>query len=648
MRVFVFISCLLLQFGLKAQRFPFYEHHTWEKNPQLTNKVISSELYFYSKYLISTEYIYHNADAQYYKYETQHYKVKLSTNAAIEEFNKVYISKEDVLRIKRLDVRVIKEDNVVKLRPEVEEFYSEDEEEQYYYFPLSQIELGDEIEVIYTLQKLPDFDGDQFFFQSDIPIYNFDFYFIAPNDAYFQFLAHNGLREPNLVDTILQKHQWIIHMDSIPAHEPEYFSEYNNNSMKLDVSLRGFDSPTDKSYSPYDEFNVILNSVYNVEFTGKDAKYLRRLNEELGVLDERSTEQKVRIIENFIKTDLVVTSNIPDDWDMADMIKERKAGSVGCILMLMGLCQDAGIEYEYGFVSDRYDTYLSDEIESMYFLQNYFIYFPEIKMYMAPLDFTTRLGYLNADWIPNNGYFLKQKKYPEPTTDWEIRPIDGTTAMQNMDSVVIRINVNDQMLDGDLSIERHVNGYKAKKYKTYYYLYSDSKRKEKHDELLNFFQDNSKFTMTEIQNVEPEDAFVRPLIIKGELTELYRPFIEKAGDKTIFKLGNLFGEHVGVNELLKKKTDFIFANPLWRSWTIVVTFPSGVNISNFEDLFQTKDYCALDDIEMSFDMNLEGNVLTCNAKQIYESYRYSIDDKEEVFNAFRYYDELTKLNLIIE
>lgn len=638
----------MLSFKSNAQKFPFYENHAWEKSPILTTKNIESELYFYSKYLLSTEYIYHNADNQYYKYETQHYKVKLSTNAAIEEFNKVYISKEDVLRIKRLDVRVIKKNDVVKLRPQVEEFYSEDEEEQYYYFPVSQIELGDEIEVIYTLQKLPDFDGDQFFFQSDIPIYNFDFYFIAPNDAYFQFLAHNGLKEPELIDTILQKHQWTIHMDSIPAHEPEYFSEYNNNSKKLDVSLRGFDSPTDKSYSPYAEFNLILNSVYNVEFTGKDAKYLHKLNEELGVLSERDKVEKVRLIENFIKTDLVVTSNIPDDFTIADMIKENKAGSVGCILMIMGLCQDADIEYEYGFVSDRYDTFLSDEIESMYFLQNYFLYFPEIKMYMAPLDFTTRLGYLNADWVPNNGYFLKQKKYPEPTTDWEIRPIEGTTAQQNMDSVIIRIKVNDQMVEGDLSIERHLNGYKAGKYQTYYYLYSESKRKDKHDELLNFFKDNSRFTMTEIKNVGPNDAFVEPLIIKGKLKELYRPFIEKAGDKTIFKLGNLFGEHVGVNELEKKKTDFVFANPLQRSWTIIVTFPKGVNISNFESLFQTEDYCDLEDIKMSLSLNLEGNVLTCVAKQVYDSSRYSIDDKEEIFNAFRYYDELTKLNLIIE
>jgi Domain of Unknown Function with PDB structure (DUF3857) len=644
---FILTIFVLLSFNSQAQLFPFYKHHDWQKNPIQEKKVLENELYFFTKYLKCIEYIYDGSEGQYYKYETEHYKVKLSSDAAIEEFNKVYISMEDVVRISKLEARVIKENEVIKLKPKVEEFYSEDEDERYNYFPLSQLELGDEIEILYTVQKQPDFDGDQFFFQSDIPIYDFDFIFIAPNDAYFQFLAHNELDEPQLIDTILQKHQWTISMDSIPAYEPEYFSEYNNTAMKLDVSLRGFDSPTDKSYSPYAEFNELLNGVYNINFEGKDAKALFSLNEQLGVHQMRSKVDKVRRIEHFIKTEMVI-SNSSSEQTISEIVKNGRSTSIGSILLLMGLCQDADIEYQYGFVSDRYDTKLSDEIESMHFLQNYFIYFPELNDYLAPLDFTTRLGYLSSDWIPNNGYFLKMKKLPVPTTDWEIRAIESTTAIENRDSMIIRIKVNEDMMDGDVSVERHLWGYTAGKYQTYYYLYSDNRRKEKHDDLLNFFKDNSKFKMTNIENVDPEDAFVKPLIIKGRMTELYRPFIEKADSKTIIKLGNLFGQHVELRELEKKEKDFVFANPLMRSWTIIIDFPKGVNITNMESLFQTTDFSAHKDILMSASLNLEGNVLRIKTRQVYYSHRYSIEDKEEVFNAFRYYDQLNKMNLIIE
>ncbi|MCB9222698.1 MAG: DUF3857 domain-containing protein [Crocinitomicaceae bacterium] len=630
-----------------AQLYPYYKHHDWVETPVHSEREVNNELYFYTKYLLAVEYEYDLNAGQYYKYETQHYKVKLTTHAGIEEFNKIYISMDGVYRIKKLSTRVIKKDKVVKLTPKVEEFYSEDEEERYYYFPISGIELGDEIEVMYTLQKEPEFDGDQFFFQSDIPIYDFEFFFISPNDSYFQFLPHNGLAKPALIDTILQKHQWYIQLDSIPAEEPEYFSEYNNTIMKLDASLRGFDTPTDKSYSPYEEFNLLLNVVYNINFSGKDAKALRELNTALGIYNLRSKEDKVRVMEHFIKTDVLISSSVPDQ-SMADIVKNRKANSVGTILLFMGMCQQADIEYQYGFISDRYDTRLSSEIESMYFLQNYFLYFPEIDKYLAPLDFSTRLGYLKADWIPNNGYFLKQKQYPALTTDWEVRPVKGTTAQQNVDSIVIRVNVDENMEDGELTIERYIKGYKAGQYQTYYYLYSENRKKEKQNELLNFFQDASKFKMTDIENVEPEDAFVKPLIIKGKMTELYRPFIEKANDKTIFKLGNLFGEHVSVNDLTKKKNDFVFSNPMIRTYSVIVTFPKGVTITNKESVFQTEDYCALDGILMKATFEQEGNTIKFVSREEYQSYRYSIEDKEEVFNAFRYYDELTKINLIIK
>ena len=643
--LFILASCFAL--NASAQLYPFYKFHEWEKNPVQEQKVIANELYYYTKYLTSVEYIYDNYEGQYHKFETNHYRVKLSSDAAIEEFNKVYISMKDVLRIKKLSTRLIKPDKTVELKPVVEEFYSEDEDERYYYFPVPGIELGDELEVVYTVQKLPEFDGDQFMFQSDIPIFDFDFLFIAPNDAYFQFLAHNNLKNPQLIDTILQMHQWTIHMDSIPAYETEYFSEYNNTAMKLDVSLRGFDSPTDKSYSPYSEFNSLLNLVYNKVFTGKDAKALRNLNTEIGVHATRNKTEQVRRIEHYIKTEMLVSSSNPD-VSMAEIIKTKKSNTIGSILLFMGLFQDADIEYEYGFISDRYDSRLSDEIESMYFLQSYFIYLPEIKKYLAPLDFGSRLGYLKADWIPNNGYFLKQKLIPTPTTDWEVRPVAGTSARDNSDSIIIRINILPGMEECDVNVERHVTGYKAGEYQTYYYIYSDKKKKDKHDELLNFFKDNSKFKMTEIYNVDPEDAFVKPLIIKGKVTELHRPFLEKAGNKTIFKLGDLFGEHVAVSELEKKMTDFVFGNPLMRSYNVIVTFPNGVTIKNIESVFQTDDYVALDDILMSAKIKMEGNVLTVETRQEYHNYRYKIEDKNEVINAFRYYDLLTKMNLIIE
>src|SRR5690606_20869255 len=119
-------------------------------------------LYYYNKYLLSIEYEYDSNYGRHYKYKTHHYRIKLNSHVSIEQFNKVYIPMEDVVNLKELKARVIKPSGVVDLKPKVEEFYSSEESEQYYYFPVSGLELGDELEILYTLKMTPAADGDQF------------------------------------------------------------------------------------------------------------------------------------------------------------------------------------------------------------------------------------------------------------------------------------------------------------------------------------------------------------------------------------------------------------------------------------------------------------------------------------------------------
>jgi len=173
------ITLLVFGFTLiaSAQKFPFFDNYKWEKNPVQNNAQKSNSLYYYTKYTLAIEYEYDDYYGRYYKYKTENYRVKLNSHVAIEEFNKMYISMEDVVSLKTLKVRVIKPNEVVELKPEVEEFYSDDASEQYYYFPVQGIELGDEIEILYTLKMESAVDGDQFYFQGEMPIYNFDFYF---------------------------------------------------------------------------------------------------------------------------------------------------------------------------------------------------------------------------------------------------------------------------------------------------------------------------------------------------------------------------------------------------------------------------------------------------------------------------------------
>lgn len=588
------IAFLVFSFCVVAQKFPLYDNYKWEKAPVLDTKNIPGVLYYYTKYMLAVEYEMDPYYGRFFKYKTQHYRVKLNTHISIEHFNKVYISMEDVVDMTSLKARVIKPSGVVDLKPKVEEFYSDQESEQYYYFPVSGIELGDEIEILYTLKMESQVDGDQYYFQSEVPIFNFDFYFISPNDAFFDFLPHNGLPEPALVDTITHKNQWVSHLDTMPAFKYERFSEYNNVTMKLDVALRGFDSPSDDSYSPYDNFEVDLNSVYNVIYKGKDLKKIQELSATLGLSPRNKDEDNVRIIENYIKMNIDINSSVPLSTPMATVIETERSSSIGTILLFMALFKENDVEFEYGFISDRYETYFSDEIESMHFMQSYIFHFPGFDGYLAPLDFTSRLGFLDAAWVPNNALLFTMKSYPRPETKGKVKPVPGTTARQNVDSTIIRIFVKDDYLNLDIEVERHLSGYEAGEFQAYYYLYNDDRRKEEESILLDVLNDYSDFKTTSIQNVDPEDAYIVPLIIKGVVTELNIPLIEYAGDKMVFRLGLLYGEYTDLKEIYKKKTDFVFGNASSTSETVEIIFPAGTRITPAKEIPESDDLCPQD------------------------------------------------------
>lgn len=647
MRSFILIFLLISGVVSNAQQFPFYKNYSLEKSPKPIERTSNDLIYYYNKYLLTIEYEYDPYYQGFFKYHTEHYRVKLSTDAAIEEFNKVYIDMEDVNSIVKVEARVIKPKEVLDVDIKMEEYFNEDEDEKYKYFAVKGLERGDELEIFYVLKKSAQLNGDQFYFQGEVPVYNFDFRFIIPNDAYFNFLSHNGLPQPVRVDTILQRHQYDIHMDTIPAFKMEYFSEFTNVTMKLDASLKDVDGGFSSDYSPYKAFVDYANETYNVTYTGKNQKSLRGLNESLGVKSSNKQIDNVRLIENYMKN-VFLTGYGANGMTVAEMIKSGKGSVVGALKLFMGLFQEANIPFEYGLTSDRYDTFFNPDIESEYFLQKYFFYFPDIDAYLAPLDYRSRLGFMSYDWVPNYALFLKSKKGTRPKTEYKVKPVKATSCYDNVDSTIIVINVNPDFTDAKINIERHLSGYKGGEYQVYYYLYADAKRKSTHDKLLDVFKDNSSYKMTSIENVDPEDAFITPLIIKGEVTSLYVPLFEKAGNKIIFRLGEIFGEYTDPKEVEKKKTDFVFANPFSRSIEIIVNFPKAVKISNLDKIPHTDKLTALEDLEISCNYKIESNKLYIKQKSVYRAQRYPISVKDQMLKVFHFHTEMSKTNLIIE
>lgn len=644
--IIVFLFCVLAQVSM-SQRYPFYRNYEWEEQPVLQELNTTNELYYYNKYSLGIEYEFVPFYG-YIKYYTEHYRVKLNSDIAIEEFNKVYISMEDVHRVIRTQARVIKPNAVVDVDVEMEEYYNEDEQEHFRYFPISDLELGDEVEVLFVLQMESALNGDQFYFQGEIPIYNFDFRFIAPIDADFNFLAHNGLPTPQLQDTIIQRHEYRIQLDSIPGLRDEYFSEFNNASKKLDVSLKGINNGYDENYSPYQSFSDYANETFNQPLGKKDLKAIHQLNLDLGVSKFKPEIENIRIIENYMKNEFLI-GYANEKLSIEEMIELGKGDGSGSLHLFLELLYDANIRYEYGLISDRYDSYFSSEIESDYFLQHYFLYFPDSKTYLAPLDFASRVGYLNSNWTPNNGLFLtNEKSFGKRSILHQVKTVAATSSKDNKDSTVIVINVHPDFEHADITIERHISGFDAGEHQIYYQFYNEQRKNEIHDELLDIFKNSSHYVMDDIQNIAETDAFYRPLIIKGHVGTLHTPLFEKANDKYIFKFGSIFKEYVDPNELNKKEQDFVFAHALTRSKEVIINFPSDVDVLNTAVIPVFDKLNDLENTLISSTFSVNNKQLRYKVRDEFKSHRFPIESKSEMLKIFEFHDQLSKVNLVIE
>ena len=648
MKNIIFASLLTLSFIGNAQKFPFYQNFEWEKNPVLINRGLEDPMYYFNEHTVAVEYIFDANYGAYNKFETVHYRVFLNTDAGVEEFNKVYISLEDVFNVLNLKARLIREDGIVNLKPEIEEFYNEDEGEEYYYFPVSGLKVGDELEIIYTKKMSQLMNGDQFLFQDEYPIFNSSFYMICPTFIKFDFEAYNGFPKPEKVDTILQVTQYYAHMDTIDAFKSEYYSEYYNSIYKIDASASAIeDGGMFEKYYPYERTVKYMNGLYNQPIKNGVKKKILKQMYAVGYNKSNSEEENIRILETYIKVKLNYNNQMTDEG-VLKTIKNKNSSGTGLIRLYKAFFDVAGIEYEYGYTSDRYDTYFSDKIESDYFLQNMIFYFPDVNLYMAPLDFKSRLGFLPSSWIPNNAMLMSESKTGERKSTYAVSAIPAVDYKKNVDSTVIKIELAENLVDMNIKIEVYLTGYGAGAVQSFYYAYSPERKKEKLKDILNVLGSRSVYKVTEHHNVSPEDAFIKPLIVKGEVTQLATHLLDKAGDKTIFKLGNIFGDGIDLKEVINRKSDFTFKNAQKYVKTVEFSFPEGMKVTSMVGVSEFKNLVDLDGFLMSSMISIDGNKLTYTKKTSYMKQRYSLEDKAKMLEVFKFYSSNANMNIILE
>lgn len=187
----------------------------------------------------------------------------------------------------------------------------------------------------------------------------------------------------------------------------------------------------------------------------------------------------------------------------------------------------------------------------------------------------------------------------------------------------------------DLRFENRISGYNAG-IQCYYGLLNDEKKKEVTDEIVSYLIENGEVKEIGVENEESRLFGVRPFIVKGRVDT--RKFSGTAGDKVLFKIGELLGPQVEMysDKPRKLPVDDLYNRRFERS--IDVVLPAGWTVQNLHDLEMDKSLTIDGERKLSFTSGytLEGDTLKVRISEYYRVGHIALADFEgyrQVVNA---------------
>jgi hypothetical protein len=635
---FIYKAMLLLFVALQTPAFAaalFFEKYDWNLKPEFENVPSEGQSAVILKDLKAIEYFYdedYNTLVQLY---TVHSKIQVNTHEAVELYNKHYMPMNRVLGIEDLRVRVLTNDSVREIDEiDLKDYQGEDSYSSYKYFAIEGVEVGSQIEYIYTFKMMPKLEGSREFFQSDELKLNTEFHIFCESKMFFNIKCYNGFEEMALDTTIDGKNHYFAHIPKIEPLKPELYAPYRNSLMRVEYKLDHIQPADEVKLFTYEQLSNELNSYLRANISKKEIKALKRVSKDLK-LQGMSESGKIRAIENYIKRNITISDTGGDELTSLESILEKLVASQrGVIKLYVSLFDMNDVNYRYGLTSDRSRVTMDPEFESYSFLENYVFYFPGVDKYMAPTEMLYRLGFIPFNWSNNYGLLIKNVKLGETIAGiGDVQFIEPLAYDASEDILNVNVDFGDGFDNLNLDIERTLSGYNATFIQPIFEIIPESETKIVVTELLNLSGKDVDLYNFKLKNAGLDSFYLKPLIIRGT-ANTNSSFYDKAGDRYLFKIGELIGEQVEMYQEDERKLPV--ENEYNRNYVRHISFdiPDGFNISNLDDLntnLSFQDQNGQDTMGFQSGYEVNGNTVTVSIYEFYKKLALPIDQ----FAAFR-------------
>ncbi len=584
---------------------------------------------------------------------TVHTKIQVNTHEAVEIYNKHYMPMSKVLAIEDLRVRVLSESGVREIEEiDLKDYQGEDDYSSYKYFAIDGVEVGSQIEYIYTFKMIPQLEGSREFFQSDELKLNAEFHIICEDKMFFTTKSYNGFSAMVLDSTTIDgKNHYFARMDKIDPLESELYALYTNNLMRVEFKVDHILPANDVKLYTYQQISNQLNAYLHSGRTKKTDKMISKLLKTLK-LEGRGEAERIRTIENYVKRNIAVSESGGDEIDdLAYVIEKHVTNQRGIMKLFVSMFELNGIDYYLGLTSDRTRVVMDPDFESYSFLENYFFYFPGIDKYLAPTESLYRLGYIPYNWTNNFGLFIKNTKLGETTAGiGEVRFIEPLEYLDSEDILDINVGFNGDFDELNIDIQRSLTGYNATYIQPIFELIPAAETKKVAISLLNLSGKDVELKNFEAKNATLDSFYLKPFILQGEASTR-SAFYDRAGSRYLLKIGELIGEQVAMYQQNERKLPV--QNEFNRNYrrTISIEVPEGYEVLNLEDLRQKLSYSDENGQDaMGFESSyiIEGNTVTVNVREFYKKLDWPLEKFDEFRQVINAAADFNKKVLILE
>ena len=584
--------------------------------------------------------IFSNHYIEYYKskfsedvhvYETHHMKTKIN-KITDESNNEILISKINVSEIIDVKSKVINNDSIKTygFNQMKEMINTSTSTENYNYYKIPGINEHDIVEIIYTVKKDFNFNGNKIIEES-YPILSSKFILIE-NDFKSNIKIYNSYSS-SVIDTLFDgKKSKLINFKNLDATSDEQYSTPIANKIK--VAYQCYENRDDISQTEY--WNNLVQNVRELFFPISINPIADELFNELKSKKISIPFNEISVanaIDEYVKDNFTISNDENSKLnDIEYILKNKISNDFSIIQVYSNLLKAAKIDYEVAISCNRYFLKFDPELFDPNQLREFIIYLPNSEKYISPNRIEYRVSEAPDDLIGNYGVFI------DSNLDYYFSQITPSDESFSQIKKKIEVFIPKNLKKLKIKENRSFSGYWAIMNRNYV-SFSEN---EETDFLVDYFTisglNNKKVTNYAIDNFEISDnANNTPLTIKSTIST--NDLVEQKNGLIYLNIGKVIGLQSNLFNADKRINEIEINFPNSYEYLIEVNIPKGYRIYDISELNKLKEYISVDgNISAKFNSSVSQSQdkLYINVNELYKELKYEKSRYQEfrqVINA---------------